>query len=91
MRIVSPVLRDVVYANAMQSRHVGAKPVEWTRFVLDLLGYDQNTDEVVDLFPGSGIVTRAIEQGVLDLERQPSDVIVVPVGLDRLLLPEREP
>ena len=83
-RGTGPSMRDVVLANVMQSRHVGAKPVEWTRFVLDLLGYDQDTDEVVDLFPGSGIVSAAIAQGVLDLDRRAPNVIVVPVGLDRL-------
>lgn len=43
----------------------GAKPPEWTRWILDVLGYDQDRDTVVDLFPGSGAVTRALEQGVL--------------------------
>lgn len=41
---------------------VGTKPDAWTRWVLDLLGY-QPGDEVDDLFPGSGAVTRAM--GVL--------------------------
>ena len=43
----------------------GAKPPAWTRWVLDALGYDAEADTVDDLFPGSGAVTRALEQGVL--------------------------
>jgi hypothetical protein len=33
--------------------------------VLDLLGYDPDTDTVDDLFGGSGAVTAEINQGVL--------------------------
>lgn len=47
---------------------IGAKPPEWTRWVLDALTY-QEGDEVVDLFPGSGAVTSAMSgpyQEVLD-------------------------
>lgn len=40
----------------------GRKPTQWTRWVLDMLGYDQETDTVTDLFTGSGAVTRAITQ-----------------------------
>lgn len=43
----------------------GAKPAAWTRWVLDALGYDPETDELVDLFPGSGSITAAATQGVL--------------------------
>lgn len=42
----------------------GAKPAAWTRWVLDALGHEPD-DDVVDMFPGSGMVTAAIEQGVL--------------------------
>lgn len=38
----------------------GAKPVEWTHWVLDALGYDPTEDTVVDLFPGSGAITQAL-------------------------------
>jgi hypothetical protein len=34
--------------------------------VLDALGYDAETDTVDDLFPGSGSVSAAVAQGVLD-------------------------
>ena len=39
---------------------VGSKPDAWTRWVLDMLGFHPG-DEVDDLFPGSGAVTRAME------------------------------
>jgi len=43
----------------------GAKPAAWTRWVLDMLGYDPDTDTVDDLFGGSGAVAAEIAQGVL--------------------------
>lgn len=43
----------------------GAKPPAWTRWVLDMLGYDAETDTVDDLFAGSGAVATEIAQGVL--------------------------
>lgn len=42
----------------------GAKPGQWTRWVLDALGYVDG-DTVDDLFPGSGAVSNEIAQGVL--------------------------
>lgn len=48
-----------------KSKFPGAKPPQWTRWVLDALGYDQDTDTVDDLFPGSGYVSNEIAQGVL--------------------------
>lgn len=48
-----------------RSRFAGAKPPRWTRWVLDALGYDQATDTVDDLFPGSGYVSTEISQTVL--------------------------
>jgi hypothetical protein len=38
----------------------GAKPTEWTHWVLEAMGYQQG-DEIIDLFNGSGAVSRAIE------------------------------
>ena len=51
---------DVLSAPHPMSGFVGAKPAAWTRWVLDMLGY-QPGDEVDDLFPGSGAVQRAME------------------------------
>ena len=57
---------DVLRAGVQNRRgFVGAKPPRWTRWVLDLLGYDAETDTVDDLFPGSGAVAAEISQGVL--------------------------
>lgn len=58
-------VRDSLTADPARNGHVGAKPAEWTRWVLDLLGFDPAADTVSDLFPGSGAVSRAIAQGVL--------------------------
>lgn len=43
----------------------GAKPPEWTRWVLDALGYEPELDVLVDVFPGSGAVSAAAQAGVL--------------------------
>ncbi len=49
-------VRDWTAVNiTMQKGLVGAKPPEFCRWVLDLLGYE-NGDELVDLFPGTGIM-----------------------------------
>lgn len=42
----------------------GAKPEKVCRWILDLLGY-QEGDEVIDLFPGTGVMGRVVDQGVL--------------------------
>lgn len=48
-------------ATSKRKSFVGAKPPEWTRWVLAALGYDPAEDEVVDVFPGSGSVARALD------------------------------
>lgn len=53
--------KDVLSANPPRNGFVGAKPIEWTHWILDVLGY-QEGDEVFDLFNGSGAVTEAIQQ-----------------------------
>lgn len=50
---------DVLIANA-PGGFIGAKPPEWTSWVLAALTY-QDGDEVVDMFPGSGSVTDAVD------------------------------
>jgi hypothetical protein len=60
-------ISDVLIENAPRVGFPGAKPERWTRWVLDALGY-QEGDLVVDMFPGSGAVTAAISQGVLDFD-----------------------
>lgn len=54
-----PKTKDVLIANPLKSNFIGAKPKEWTYWVLDLLGYQQG-DTVHDLFRGSGAVEQAI-------------------------------
>jgi hypothetical protein len=60
---------DVLDTPAMRAGFVGAKPPAWTRWVLDALGYDPETDEVLDLFNGSGAVGAALLEaaGVLPI------------------------
>ncbi len=52
---------DVLTANPPRAGFIGAKPPEWTRWVLAALGYVPGVDELVDLFPGSGAVERAAD------------------------------
>lgn len=40
----------------------GEKPPEWIRWVLAALAWDSATDDVSDLFPGSGAVGRVLAQ-----------------------------
>lgn len=58
--------RDAIASPKPNQSLVGAKPREWTRWVLDVLGYDPETDTVDDLFHGSGAVAAEIAQTVLD-------------------------
>jgi hypothetical protein len=55
-----PRISDVVSIPPPRSNFVGAKPLEWTHWVLDLLGYTDD-DEVVDMFNGSGAVKAALQ------------------------------
>lgn len=59
-----PPTRDYLVA-ARSGSFAGEKPPAWTRWVLDMLGYDPETDTVDDLFHGSGSVAAEIAQGVL--------------------------
>lgn len=60
-----PIGNDVLDTAAPRRNFAGSKPPAWTRWVLDALGYDAETDEVTDLFAGSGSVTAEVLQGVL--------------------------
>jgi hypothetical protein len=49
-------VRDWLSCNiTLRKGLVGAKPPDFCRWVLDLLGYEDG-DEVVDLFPGTGVM-----------------------------------
>ena len=62
--VTTPV-GDVLTCPHPSGSFAGSKPPQWTRWVLDMMGYDQDTDEVDDLFGGSGAVSAEIAQGVL--------------------------
>lgn len=51
---------DVLTAPVPRGRFRGAKPPEWTHWVLAAMTYRPG-DSVIDLFPGSGAVARAID------------------------------
>lgn len=61
-RNTGPAVKDVLTALPLRSNFVGAKPPEWTNWVLEIMGY-QKGDEVIDLFVGSGAVTNALIKG----------------------------
>jgi hypothetical protein len=50
---------DVLTCPPLRSKFVGAKPSEWTHWVLSLMGY-QDGDDVTDYFLGSGAVSHAL-------------------------------
>lgn len=54
-------VRDMLVAPVRRQRFLGSKPPEWTRWVLDMLGYDSASDEVTDVFAGSGAVAFAAD------------------------------
>lgn len=56
---------DSVKIPAPRNGFAGSKPGAWVRWVLDLMGYDPEVDEVDDLFHGSGAVARELDQGTL--------------------------
>jgi len=56
--------KDLVTISRINNGFAGAKPPEWTRWILDLLGY-QEGDQVDDLFEGSGAVSQALNQQIL--------------------------
>lgn len=63
-RLMGGQIPDLLTCAAPRIGFAGAKPHEWTRWVLALLGYDPEVDTVDDLFPGSNSVAQAIAQGV---------------------------
>ena len=63
----APVGRDHLSEPiTMRKGLTGAKPERFCRWIADLLGY-VNGDEMVDIFPGTGIMGRTLNQGVLSL------------------------
>lgn len=61
----APVGRDhLAEPITLQKGLTGAKPARFCRWVADLLGYCDG-DELIDLFPGTGIMSRVLAQGRL--------------------------
>jgi hypothetical protein len=61
----APMVRDWIQANATRQRGLpGAKPGVFNRWVLDLMNF-QEGDTLDDLFPGTGGMTRTINEMVL--------------------------
>lgn len=59
------VTPDVLIAPKQNDGFAGKKPDQWTRWVLDALSYNEDTDTVDDLFPGSGSVSAVLSQPTL--------------------------
>lgn len=59
---------DVLIEPKRNDGFAGAKPEAWTRWVLDAMSYDPNTDEVVDMFPGSGAVSAVLNSPPIRFE-----------------------
>jgi hypothetical protein len=61
----APVGRDhLAEPITLKKGLTGAKPERFCRWIADLLGYVQG-DELVDLYPGTGIMGRTLAQGVM--------------------------
>lgn len=60
-------VRDFVSAPiTLRKGLTGAKPPKFCRWVADFLGY-QEGDELVDVFPGTGVMGRTLAQGAMAL------------------------
>lgn len=64
-KVKGAMVRDWWQGNVATRQLIpGSKPVGFCRWVIDLLGY-QEGDELVDIFPGTGVMDRVLAQGVL--------------------------
>lgn len=58
----NPMVRDwLSCARSMKKGLVGAKPAAFNVWILDLLGYDPNQDQIDDLFPGTHGLSKVLE------------------------------
>ncbi len=68
----APVTRDHLSQVITLKRGLtGAKPPQFCRWVLDLLGYIDSEDTMDDLFPGTGVMDAVVRQGTLLLDGAP--------------------
>ena len=59
----NPMVRDWIYCAAtLKTGTIGAKPQSFNTWVLDLLDYNQDEDTLIDLFPGSNSMNKAINE-----------------------------
>jgi hypothetical protein len=65
--VKGPHVGDVLTTPHGSGSFAGAKPHAWTRWVLDMLGHDEASDTVDDLFSGSGAVQRVIDTPTLPM------------------------
>ena len=62
----APFVRDwYSCSTALSGSLIGSKPPGFCRWVLDLLGFDVAQDTLDDLFPGTGVMSSVMSQGVL--------------------------
>ena len=60
-----PAVRDWLQCNVATRQKVpGSTPVQFCEWVLALLGF-QEGDELIDIFPGTGVMDRVLSQGRL--------------------------
>lgn len=58
----APVGRDhLVEPITLRKGLVGAKPERFCRWVLDLMGYRPDSDSVDDIYPGTGVMGRVVD------------------------------
>ena len=67
-RELDPVGRDhLAEPITMKRGFTGAKPHKFNRWILDLMGYQQH-DIIHDFFPGTGGLSRAVDEDVLAMD-----------------------
>lgn len=77
----NPMVRDWLRSVTARTGLKGAKPREFNRWVLELLGF-QPGDEIDDLFPGTGSMQQAINQDVLPFWRPTTAPVESPTLTD---------
>jgi hypothetical protein len=69
----SPMIRDwLSCAVTRQTGLRGAKPATFNQWVLDLLAFRHDVDELVDLFPGTSGMARTLEHPPFDFGKEVS-------------------
>jgi len=75
----APVSRDhLSQVITLRRGLTGAKPPQFCRWVLDLLGYDSERDTLDDLFPGTDVMAHVMAQGTLVVRAAPPEARPAP-------------